>query len=142
VKIGFAFAGTEFHSLEGDHSLKLEVSLKDYPQFDYFLKQTFDFKLTVTSACSKTTFGSLNPRPKIVTFKVYDDKDANLLTLDAPMDSISVLAINSYSRAAPPTKVPFCSRAKNSIKVMVWKPTYWYKYYWCRTCAPTYRPSK
>jgi hypothetical protein len=42
VKIGFAFVGTDVHhNLVGVHDMTLAVSLKDFPQFDYFLKVEF-----------------------------------------------------------------------------------------------------
>jgi hypothetical protein len=42
VKIGFAFVGTEeHHNLVGVHDMTLAVSLKDHPEFDYFLKVEF-----------------------------------------------------------------------------------------------------
>jgi hypothetical protein len=52
VKIGFAFGVTEHHNLVGDHDMTLAVSLKDYPNFDYFMKVEFKFKLKITSACT------------------------------------------------------------------------------------------
>jgi hypothetical protein len=59
VKIGFAFSETEHHDLVGDHDITLAVSLKDFPQFDYFLKMEFKFKLKITSACTTTIFGAI-----------------------------------------------------------------------------------
>ena len=37
IKISFAFTDTVHHNLVGDHDMKLVVSLKDYPTFDYFM---------------------------------------------------------------------------------------------------------
>jgi hypothetical protein len=56
IKISFAFTDTVHHNLVGDHVMKLVVSLRDYPTFDYFMKKEFDFKLTITSACATTIF--------------------------------------------------------------------------------------
>ena len=56
IKISFAFTDTVHHNLVGDHGMKLVVSLRDYPTFDYFMKKEFDFKLTITSACATTKF--------------------------------------------------------------------------------------
>jgi hypothetical protein len=42
VKIGFAFVGTDVHhNLVGVHDMTLAVSLKDFSEFDYFLKVEF-----------------------------------------------------------------------------------------------------
>ena len=35
---------------------------------------------------------------------VYHERDRTLLTMDAIMDSLSILAINKYNRPSPPTK--------------------------------------
>ena len=39
--------------------MTLAVSLKDYPNFDYFMKVEFKFKLKITSACTTTNFGAI-----------------------------------------------------------------------------------
>jgi hypothetical protein len=47
VKMGFKypvhFAGPEYHALVGVHPMTLEISLKDFPSFDYFLKVAYPF---------------------------------------------------------------------------------------------------
>jgi hypothetical protein len=40
-----------------------------------------------------------------IIFKVYDENDWTVMTMDTIMDSVSTLAINSYNRPAPPAKV-------------------------------------
>jgi hypothetical protein len=42
VKIGFIFpAHTDYHQLVGEYDMNLAVTLKDFPEFDYFLKIEF-----------------------------------------------------------------------------------------------------
>jgi hypothetical protein len=107
--------------------MTLAVSLKDYPTFDYFLEVKFSFKLTITSACTNAVFGSISSefKPNLISnylengdnvdthvdaliLKVYDETDWNVMTFDAVMDSVSHLAVNSFSRALPPSKPQFC----------------------------------
>jgi hypothetical protein len=40
-----------------------------------------------------------------LVIKIYDDKNWNVITLEPIMDSVSTLAVNSYARPLPPTKV-------------------------------------
>ena len=73
VKIGFAFAGTEHHDLVGIHGLTMGVSLRDFAVFDHFLKIEFKFKLTITSACSTASFGSISSQLKPSFVPMYND---------------------------------------------------------------------
>jgi hypothetical protein len=45
----------------GDHEMKLFVTLRDHPYFDYFIYREYKFKLTITSACDTETltFGAI-----------------------------------------------------------------------------------
>ena len=74
--------------------------------------------------CTESVFGIITPQLKIVTLKVWDDLDWNILTVDAFMDSKSILAINSYGRPAPPAKVLFCGELTYEHKVIEWRPSY------------------
>jgi hypothetical protein len=69
---------TEYHDLLGVHGMTLAVSLKDYPTFDYFLKVDFQFKLTITSACSDTKFGQIGSQLKAHTITYFTEINGNL----------------------------------------------------------------
>jgi len=73
--------------------------------------------------CTEGVFGTITPQLKAVTLKVYDDSDWNVLTVDAFMDSKSILAINSYGRPAPPAKVLFCGKSTYLHELIEWRPT-------------------
>lgn len=118
------------HSYIGEHELLLEVSWVNSQAFPILVPLPVShpvlrpFKVFITTICLETALVDITPRlDPIVNFKVYDELDWNVLTVDGFMDVKSMLAINSYGRPTPPAQVQFCGKSAYTSKVKSWRPT-------------------
>jgi hypothetical protein len=116
----FKFAYTEDHTLLGEYSFTVTITIKDYPYFDYFLAITRDFKLTITSACETTAY--TYPVLESVYFYELDSANRKTMEIDSIKDDISWLAINDYAR---PLHDPNFCEGTSVISEILFAPTEW-----------------
>jgi hypothetical protein len=128
--VHYEYRHTENHGLLGVWTVPVTITLKDFPEFSYWMQHTRTFTVTITSACEHTKFTV--PAQPPAHFYTLDPGAREILALDTLRDDISKLAVDAHGRARsvldPATgirvaKEPFCGPEPQSLWVNTFAPT-------------------